>query len=413
MTDLQIYKIGSGLCLQRPFATYLINDYFSRMKIGFDAKRVYNNGTGLGFFSRVLVEKLGQLHPENDYYLYTPKRGPYYANTLTNLHERLPKKIFDKLFPGLWRSRNMTRDLMRDGIDLFHGLSHEIPFGMPDTHIPAVVTIHDLFPLRYPKEYKYVDRTIYNAKMQYACRYSARVMATSEETKKDIIHFYKTNPEKIEVIYQSCEDGFRMHYSTGEKERVREKYGLPPEFFLHVGTIIERKNLLNICKAIHINKKDVNIPIVVIGRGGSYKEKVKQYLSAKGLEKDVILLADQLEADGKNPFVATADLPLIYKLSKALIYPSYYEGFGIPVLEGISAGVPVITSHTSCLPEIGGDAAYYVDPASAEEIASGMSKLVDDQILRQAMISKGKEHAEKFSPTVYTNHLLRFYQSVL
>lgn len=388
-------------------------NYICRMNIGFDAKRAYHNATGLGFFSRVMIRLLSTNYPEHAYYLFNPKPGGLFKPESSNIHEVLPQSPLHKALRSAWRSKWVTKDLKKLNINIYHGPSQEIPVGIPKTGIASVVTIHDLFPELYPKDFKPVDVKIYRTKLRYACGNANKIMAISSETKNHIIDKYGTDPSKIDVIYQSCDPVFSVMEKDERKEYVRQKYNLPQQFFLHVGTIIERKNLLNICKAIRIIQKEIDIPLVVVGKGTVYKEKVKQYLTDNNLQDKVIFLSDRLAAEGKKPFVDTADFPALYQLSTAMIYPSFYEGFGLPIIEAMSGGVPVITSTTSCMPEIGGDAAFYAHPQSPEEMAEGFRKFYGDIEFRQQSINRGFENAKRFTPELYAKSIMNMYQSIL
>lgn len=383
------------------------------MNIGFDAKRAFHNNTGLGFFSRVLISLLAEHFPKNGHYLFNPKSGNLFQHRFENVHEILPEKQLHKILKSAWRSKWVTADLKKYKIDLYHGPSHEIPVGINKTGIPAVVTMHDMFPEIYPGDYKPIDVKIYRTKSRYACKHAQRIMAISEETKKHIEEFYGTDPSKIDVIYQSCNPIFNVLEKEEKKETVRLKYNLPSKFFLHVGTIIERKNLLNICRAMHLIRDEVTIPLVVVGNGGAYKEKVKEYIRQHRLEEKVIFLSEAMIATGRKPFVETGDFPALYQLSTAMIYPSFYEGFGMPIIEAMSGGVPVITSTTSCLPEIGGAAAFLADPAKPEEMAEGMRKIFNDNHFAQSMRERGFEHIKKFAPDKYISDVMTMYLKAL
>lgn len=383
------------------------------MNIGFDAKRAFHNNTGLGVYSRVLLNLLATQFPQHQYLLFNPKPGKLYTPDFANVHEVLPQKTIDKIFRSLWRSKWVIDDLRKYEIDLYHGLSHEIPMGIEKSGIASIVTIHDMFPELYPDNFKAIDLRIYRTKTRFACVNSTRILAISNETKNHIVDIYNINPEKIDVIYQSYDPLFDVIETDENKERVRKKYSLPNEFFLHVGTIIERKNLLNICKAINLIKNEINIPLVVIGKGKEYKEKVKAYIAENNLQNHIILLSDQLAFEGKNSFVPSEAMPAIYQSAKAMIYPSFYEGFGIPVAEGLASGTPVITSAKSCLPEAGGNAAWYVDPSSWEEMAKAFKEIYTNAELVKTMRNKGFEHVKKFSQEKYVSHVMAMYQKTI
>jgi glycosyltransferase involved in cell wall biosynthesis len=378
------------------------------MKIGFDGKRAFHNTTGLGNYSRTLIRGLATWYPEHEYYLFNPKPSRRFSKPdYAQVHEVLPSGFFNKMFSAAWRSNGVKKDLQQLGIQLYHGLSHEIPHGIQHTHIPSVVTIHDLIFERYPEQFGKINVRIYRHKFQHACRNANRIIAISQQTKKDIMDLYQISGEKIDVCYQSCDPAFADIMSNEKKEQVRQQYQLPAEFFLYVGSIIERKNLLGICQALHINQAGT-LPLVVIGDGGAYKQKLKQYISEKGLADKVIFLSER-QPIGKN----VAELAAIYQLSTALIYPSYFEGFGIPVLEALWSGVPVITSSVSCLPETGGDAAIYVDPSSSEEIADVMKRLQENEGLRKQLITLGFEQAKKFTLKKCTADIMSVYKKII
>ena len=385
---------------------------FANMNIGFDAKRAFHNQTGLGHYSRNLLHALSAYYPEHNYYLFNPTPANRFRIQGNNLFEILPQDLLNKLFHSAWRSSWVKKDLKKLKIGLYHGLSHEIPIGIQKTGIRSVVTIHDLIHERHPEQYNSIDVKIYNKKFRYACAHADKVIAISEQTKKDIIEFYKTAEEKIVVCYQNCNPAFGKTVSEEGKRKVKELYGLPEQYFLYVGSVIERKNLLNICKAIFLLRNELNIPLVVIGDGGKYKEQVKDYIKQNGIENKVVFLSENSSAGSSSSFQSAVDFPAIYQSAIAMIYPSFFEGFGIPVLEALWSKLPVITSNVSCLPEAGGEGAYYVNPLSAEEIAAGMKRIYTDKQFAASMIEKGWQHAQNFTPHKSAESVMNVYKSV-
>ena len=376
------------------------------MRIAFDAKRAYHNHTGLGNYSRTLILDLAKSFPEHSYFLFNTKKSSRYTFDKDIFLQVLPQDLKSKLLPSLWRSQWMAKNLQDLEIDLFHGLSHEIPAGLKKSGIKSVVTIHDLIFERYPHQYNPLDVRIYRKKFKYACQNADRIIAISEQTKQDIVDFYKIDPLKIDVCYQSCDRSFNSFISEIQKTEIRKRYSLPERFFLSVGSIIERKNLLNICKAMKSLGERNNIPLVVVGKGGGeYRKKIDAFIKANGMHKQVYFLSDH--------YTDIADLPVIYSLAESLIYPSFFEGFGIPVLEALSVGTPVITSNASCLPEAGGDAALYVNPDQFEDIADCMLKVATDEGLAQTMIKKGFIQAGKFSNEICARKVMDTYLHVV
>lgn len=384
------------------------------MRIAFDAKRAFCNSTGLGEYSRTLISSLIAQYPQYQYLLYTPKNnGLYHPPQLQNVDVKYPRGIY-KLLGSYWRSSAIVNDLSNDNISLYHGLSHEIPIGISKAGIKAVVTMHDLIFERYPYQYKKADVAIYRKKFRHACNNADKVIAISQQTKSDLIQFYNVPEQKIEVCYQSCNVAYQEELDNQTRESVRSKYNLPKEYLLYVGSVIERKNLLNICKALTLLKfKGIKLPLIVIGSGRDYLNKVKTYIAENNLAEQVTFLSEQENGIDSPGVRDKHDMPAIYQMATTFIYPSVFEGFGIPVLEALWSKTAVITSDLSCMPETGGDAAYYVDPLSIEEIATAIETLITDTFLREQMVSKGIQHAMNFTPEKCAERVIDVYRSLL
>lgn len=383
------------------------------MNIGFDAKRAFHNNTGLGNYSRTLINGLARYYPQHKYFLFNPKASKKYPKPgIENVYEIKPTSFLSRKFSSIWRSTWVKKDLQKLKIDLYHGLSHEIPVGINEINIPSVVTIHDLIFEKYPKQFNRIDVEIYRKKFRYACNHASRIIAISKQTKKDIVELYSIDEKKIDICYQSCDPAFSVRVERTEKDKIRKKYDLPASFFLYVGSIIERKNLLNIVKAIQQLPKSVDLPLVVIGNGGDYKKQVETYISEHHLNKKIIFLSERASVKNDPAFQKPETLAAIYQMATAMIYPSFYEGFGLPVLEALWSRTPVITSNVSCLPETGGDAAYYVNPSSPEQMAVAMKKVYEDDLLRNDMITKGWEHAQNFTLEKCTASVMQVYKKI-
>jgi glycosyltransferase involved in cell wall biosynthesis len=373
------------------------------MKIGFDAKRAFLNYTGLGNYSRDSIRILGEHFPSNEYHLYTTEtpaneRLHFLAeNQAFEVHT--PSKPLHKTFKGLWRSFLLLKDLKKDGIELFHGLSHELPLGIEKSDIKSVVTIHDLIFLRFPQLFKKVDRSIYLQKFKHACQVADHIIAVSEQTKRDIISFFDIPKEKITVVYQGCHQLFQEKAKPEIREGVRRKYQLPERFLLYVGTIEERKNLLSLLKAI---KELPEQELVIIGNGKAYKEKCLQYIKSEELTKRVHFM----------PHLELAEMAAIYQEADILIYPSIFEGFGIPILEALFSRTPVITSKEGCFGEAGGPSSMYVDPLNPNEIKEAVQQILSDEDLQNKMIDEGYSYAQNFTDKKIAHNLMKVYQSL-
>jgi len=372
------------------------------MNIGFDGKRAANNLTGLGNYSRSLVLQLSEFFPQNHYYVYSPKikqhpQIDFFLNK-GNIHLKLPVSARIKF---LWRSFGIKKQLQEDKIEIYHGLSNEIPFGLKRSAIKTVVTIHDLIFIRFPSNFKYLDRQIYNLKSKYACKNADRIIAISEQTKKDIVECYQIAPSKIDVVYQSCDDSFKQLIGHELKEAVRIKYSLPEKFILNVGTIEIRKNLLLIVKAL--KDIDPHVKLVVVGKKQAYAATVIAEIEKSGLSDRVIFLKD-------IPF---NDLPAIYQLASVFVYPSFYEGFGIPIIEALFGGIPVVAATGSCLEEAGGPDSLYVDPKDAPALAAAINSILLNPQLANVMREKGLRYVQQFNAAPIAKQLMECYTNIL
>lgn len=375
------------------------------MKIGFDAKRAFSNFTGLGNYSRTSVKILADDFSQHSYYLYNPRVPDESQISFLDLpkhadvHIRIPRSLFYELLPSLWRRFGITKDIVRDKIDLYHGLSHELPAGIEKTGIPSVVTIHDLIFKRFPEYYKPTDRKIYEKKFREACEVADIVIAISEQTKKDIIQFFNIDEKKIRVVYQSCSSIFNKEINSMMLMKVRVKYQLPEKFLLTVGSIETRKNALLIVKALkHI---DDNIPLVIIGKYTAYVDEIKKFLIKNDLEHRVIF----------HHKISFDELPILYHLSSIFIYPSRFEGFGIPIIEALQCGVPVIAATGSCLEEAGGPDSIYVDPDDVSGMAQAIQKLLTEN--NSDRISKGISYATKFNHKKIAADIMSVYNELV
>jgi glycosyltransferase involved in cell wall biosynthesis len=371
------------------------------MKIGFDAKRAFFNKSGLGSYSRNLIQGLAEKYPENEYVLYTPELNfELFEPNQNCISVKGPTRPLHRIFRFYWRSFYLSHQLLRDRIEIFHGLSHEIPYNFPKKQVRSIVTIHDLIFLRLPHLYRLLDRTIYEKKFRYSCEVSDRIVAVSRQTADDIVEFFDISPDKIDVIYQGCNPVFNTDVSLIEKEILRMKYLLPKSFILYVGTIEERKNLLTLIKALHYGR--IDMPLVVIGKPTPYLNKIIEFIERHSLIN--IIFCD---------IVQNQDLPGIYQLADLFVYPSVFEGFGIPILEALYSRVPVITSKGSCFAEAGGAYTLYVDPNNVEEMAAAIKKVLLDRDLQEKMIAEGYKHSRNFDADKVTANIVQVYNKVL
>jgi len=370
------------------------------MHIGFDAKRLFFNNTGLGNYSRTLVKNLHQAFPELTYHLYAPKltdtiqtKHPYFqqANFVFHSNQQIPG--------SLWRSWQMTSHWKKHSLAIYHGLSNELPFKKEAT-TRTIVTIHDLIFKRLPATYSSADRLIYDKKVRWSCERADKIIAISEHTKKDLIDYYQIAPQKIEVIYQAVGDLF---YQDTPKTFLTKNLDLPTDYLLSVGSLQTRKNQLRILEAWRLLPADLQIPLVFVGRGAQYQQQLASYAQQHSIPVYFLTTIDQVST-----------LKKIYQNARLLLYPSLYEGFGLPVVEAQLCKVPVITSTVSALPEAASAATILVDPYEVPAISTAIERVLTDTVLRQQMIKEGHLYATKqFDPLSLSQQLMEVYHLLL
>lgn len=374
------------------------------MKIGYDAKRMFLNYSGLGNYSRNVLESLAKRYTDTQYFLYTPSKKKQeslsFVSAMKHVKTIEPNPPFKGLFSTFWRQFFVLREALSDKVQIYHGLSNELPFSRKRKNLKLVVTIHDLIFLRFPNQYSFIDRFIYKVKSKYACKRADKVIAISTQTKEDIIKFFGTDPNKIEVIYQSCHELFKVSYNSDVKLSLKKKYNLPDKFLLYVGSVNERKNLMVILRAL---KKLPKHHLVVIGQGGKYKNKCEQFVRSNKLDSQVHF----------KTINETEELAAIYQMANIMIYPSLFEGFGIPIIEALYSKTPVVTSKGSCFSEAGGPSSIYINPQNEEDLIQAITSIESKSDLRKKMIDDGIKHAQQFSKDMVADKIHQLYSSIL
>lgn len=364
------------------------------MKIAFDAKRAFWNNRGLGNYSRDVIRLLATYAPANEYFLCSvPNRQ---RETLLRQGTVVAPEGWWKYLPSFWRSGGMLSQLQ--GMDVYHGLSGELPWGIEKTGIKSVVTMHDAIFVRYPELYSPTYRWLFTRKVQYACNVADVIIAISEQTKRDLVDFFHAEERKIRVVYQGCSNIFRESVTERQIAEVRRKYALPDCYLLDVGAIEPRKNMKNLLRAMAV--AGVSLPLVAIGGKSRYADEMAAEAKRLGV---------YLRMLHNVPF---ADFPAIYKAAEVMCYPSIFEGFGIPILEAMCVDTPVLTSTGSCFAETGGDAALYADPLNPKEIGSQLLRILNEDALRQEMIQNGYKQAARFTDERVAANLIKIYEEL-
>lgn len=370
------------------------------MQIGFDAKRLFLNNRGLGSYARNLLYALQRYAPENTYHLYTPEvKNEYVSPSLLNsknVEVHLPGGL-GKLNSSVWRSGFLGSVANTHQLDVFHGLAQELPNDILKFKGKAVVTIHDLIFIQHPEFYKSLDRWIYHKKVKAAIERADQIIAISRQTMNDVLEEFSFPQDRIQVLYQSCNEVFYDRRTDRDKEIVREKWNLPKDYILYVGALNENKNVEIILKAMKVLKGTMDLPLVVVGHGIEYRARLEKFIMSNQLTDRVIFASDS-----GNP--SPLELSSFYQMASLFIFPSHYEGFGIPILEARFSGIPVIASNSSCLDEAGGPNTFYFNPYDEADLANNIER---------ALGSRDHEHTppDKFRSEKLTAELIRIYNS--
>ena len=398
---MNCFAIISGFII---FANKIPYDMPLHLTIGYDAKRAVSNGTGLGNYCRTLLNDLGTIDTTDSFRLYVPDLGRDDLRSQLDMPRNMsfvtPANKLVKPLRSLWRIKGIVNDLKRDGVDIYHGLTGELPLGLSEAGIKSVVTIHDLIFMRCPEYYNPVDVAIYKWKFRNTCKQADRIIAISECTRRDIMELGEIDDSRIHVVYQSCDTRFRLQVSPEQKQDVRARYSLPKRYVLFVGTIEERKNALLAAQALPYLSDEIHL--VLVGRQTAYAKTITSFARQNGLANRIHMLSG----------VPTSDLYAIYQQAECFVYPSRYEGFGIPVIEAIQSRLPVIACTGSCLEEAGGPDNVYVDPDEPQEMAMAIKSITDNPDAARQIVTRSLDYIRRFENGNVAQEMLNVYRSL-
>jgi glycosyltransferase involved in cell wall biosynthesis len=364
------------------------------MRICIDISQIVYPG-GVGRYTRELVSNLLKVDQKNQYILFGNSLRQYH--TLRNFINSLKpntSNLKPKSYPipptivGLLFNRaRLSIDPFIGEVDVFHSSD----WTQPKTKAKKVTTVHDLAPIKFPDQHHPKIVEVHKRRLELVKREVDQVIAVSQNTKKDLIEILKIPDGKITVIYEAASDNFKPR-NEEEIEKVKNKFGIKKEYILTVATGGARKNLPRLFEAYDLIKKDFDLGLVAVGE-------------AQEGEKEGII---------KTGFLEDSDLAALYSGAKVFVFPSIYEGFGLPVIEAMACGAPVICSNTSSLPEVGGEVAIYADPDSTENIIEGIRKVLRFHGLDYETIKeKSRKQAKKFSWEKAAKETLKVYTEVL
>jgi len=361
------------------------------MIIGIDVRTAIGEKAGIGNYTYNLVKNLAEIDKKNYYILYSNKLPDF---KLSN--EKFQIKIFK--YPSvLWHLR-VFLDIIFNKVDIYHTSSMIIPSMLKNRcaiFIPDVTNF--LFPQYHTLKVK-ISKIFYKR----AIRNAKAVLTNSLNSKNDIISLFGDLNNKITITYLAASDEFKIIDNLAYLEKIRSIYNLPDKFILFVGSIEPRKNLKGLIEAFSRIKEIISHKLVVVGGKGWLNSEIYKVIEEKQLQNNIIFTG----------YVPDKDLVVIYNLADLFVYPSFYEGFGFPVLEAMSCGVPVISSNTSSLPEVCGDAGIMVNPYDNEQLAETILKVLKDQFLRNKMITEGLKQTKKFSWENTTKQTLSVFEEL-
>jgi glycosyltransferase involved in cell wall biosynthesis len=349
------------------------------MKIAIDMSLAQGAPAGIGRYSASLTQALKVIDPNDKYVLY---QKPL---------------IFQR---ALWLQTWVPIKLLADKADLFHATNLIAPLFAT---CPVVVTIHDLSSLLYPETHSLAHR-IHMSLIPASAKKARKIIVPSLAVKKELEEHLVLQQDKIAVIHEGVGDEFRIISDRAKLSYVRHKYGLPDKYILYVGTLEPRKNLEKLVEGFNLAKERMDgHKMIIAGKKGWNYRAIFNKVAALKLEKEVLFLG----------YVPDEDLPAIYNLARVFVYPSLYEGFGLPILEAMACGTPVITSKASSLPEVAGDSAILIDPNDCKALAAAMEEIVSRPKLHNDLRVKGLDRSKKFTWSQCAKDTLEVYNDII
>lgn len=363
-----------------------------------DAKRFFTNTTGLGTYARTTIQALARYEKDLRLVLFTTQAGgPYAQHVPAKAQVVSPRRA--RHFAPLWRSFALPQDIAHAGVHIYHGLSHELPLAPVPRGVRSVVTVHDLLFLSHPHRYPAVDRFLYRLKYQTSIAKAQCVLAISKATQRELQERLQVPAERIRVVYQACPEVYFGPPPVSPQE-VRRHLGLPQDFVLFVGSFIPRKGPSTLLQALGRLPQSQR-PALVLAGTGPLEATLRQQAQRLGVH--ALFLGH----------VAEKLLPGIYTAAKLLAYPSEAEGFGLPIVESLACGTPVVTSTGSCFAEAGGPGALYTPPTDADSLGHAITRILEDNTLETLLREAGRLHVAQFHPQAVAARLASLYRELM
>lgn len=374
------------------------------MRITIDATILRKENTGTGFYITNLINGLGEVDKSNKYYIFGNK---YLLEGLVKVEndnfEIIHRSFKNRFFRIFWQLFIFPFSLWFKKVDILHSPNYITP--LVKLVFKSIVTIHDMTIFLFPEKHSKLRRLFFRFMMPIFIKKADKILAVSNNTKKDILRLLKVDGKKIAVIYESISEYYNNIKKLNLNRKILEKYGIYKDFILFVGMIEPRKNILLLLKAFIELDSELDLDLVIVGKKGWYFKNIEDFtdgLNNKNLKNKVIFTG----------YVPENELKYFYQSAYIFVYPSLYEGFGLPPLEAMACGTPVITSNVSSLPEVVGDAAIKINPNDLEELIRAIRLLYTDKSKREELITKGFEQSKKFDANDVARRVISIYESL-
>ncbi len=378
-----------------------------KYRIAWDCRKLDNQKTGIGIYISNILRQFSSSANNYQFLLYTDKKStawqfPKNMVLITTPPGANRKSLWQKPFSPFWLNFILPQYLKRDRIDLFHSPNHLLPLFYQGK---TIVTVHDLIPFIFPQVYGFWYPRYFRLLLPITLRRADAIVTPSQTTKNDLLSLFPIKEAKIKVVYNGIDEMFKVIEEQELLEKMRKKLSLPKRFILFVGTVEYRKNLLPLVRAFQklVRIKGIGHKLVIVGKLGIGSDEILRVVSELGVKEEVMFLN----------YLPAEDLPFVYNLADLFVYPSIYEGFGLPVIEAMACGVPVITSDCSALKEIAQGASLLIDPKDADDLGKKILLLLENEDLRKELKVKGLSRANAFSWKRTAERLLSLYDDLL
>jgi glycosyltransferase involved in cell wall biosynthesis len=374
--------------------------------VALDARKLARRRTGVGHYVARLVRNLPQLLPSTDILLLTDKvisdsLVPPGCRQVVLGRACVEDSTAARLYSPVWMNSLVPACLVRERVQLFHGTNFVVPLRKV---CPTVVTVHDVAFVRVPHTFSPVYRAYMRTQVRWSMSHSDRIIAMTEHAKQDMIACFGTDARRIEVTYVGYEDGYGASVDSEQRNQTQRALDLPKRFALHVGVIEARKNIETLLRAsVRPLANGLMDAVVLVGKDGLGVQEVHRTAAELGIAHQVKFLG----------YVDQKHMPSVYTLASALIFPSVFEGFGVPVLEAMACGTPVIASDRASIPEVAGDAALLIDPYDADAFELALTRVLTDAVLREDLKSRGRARARRFTWREAARRHLHAYMEAL